>query len=495
MREQVVLTPSEPVMLGHYRLLAELGSGGMANVYLAVENGAREPSDLVVLKVLRDELAGDRELVEMFLQEGQLASRLVHRNVVETFEAGRVEGRHVIVMEYLEGESLGHIVERARESGPPISREIHLRILSECLNGLHYAHELCDLAGKPLELVHRDVSPHNVFVTFAGRVKVLDFGIAKAIGSVVTTQAGTIKGKVRYMGPEQFAGEKLDRRADIYAMGCLLWDAAAGQRMWGRKGDVEIWKRVVHGVIPSPSTVNADVPPALEAIVMRALAKKREDRYPTCLDLKRELDAFLATRARTPALEEIGAYVAELFREQRSERGITVAERLGAAAPEDHHKTPSDTTSLPRLTYAPGPKRSDAPESGRDERLDALAKSLPARRHGRRSVSVAASAIAIGSVLAAVGLARREAPDATASGAEAPRDVRVRIEASPADAKLYLDDAPLDTNPSMAQRPRDALAHRIRGEAPGFAPSTVTVTFDRDVDVVLALERLAAPPK
>jgi serine/threonine-protein kinase len=292
------------------------------------------------------------------------------------------------------------------------------------------------------------------------------------------------------MGPEQFAGEKLDRRADIYAMGCLLWDAAAGQRMWGRKGDVEIWKRVVHGVIPSPSTVNADVPPALEAIVMRALAKKREDRYPTCLDLKRELDAFLETRERKASLKEIGAYVGELFHEQREERRITIAERLAAAAPEDR-VTPSETTSLPRLTYAP--KRSDAPESARGEH--ALAKSLPARP-GRRSIGVAISAIAIGAVLASAGLARREAPtEATASGAEAPRDVSVRIEASPAGAKLYLDDAPLDANPSMGQRPRDALAHRIRGEAPGFAPQAITVTFDRDIDVVLALERVANPPK
>src|SRR5579859_6512235 len=203
---------------GRYRLLAELGEVGMGNVYLAVARGPGGFNKLCVLKVLRPLLAQERASVKSFLSEGRLAVRLSHPNVVQTFEVAENAGRQAIVMEYLEGRSLAQIAERAQgERAMPIAMQLH--VLGCVLAGLHYAHELSDFDGKPLGIVHRDVSPQNVFVTFDGQVKLLDFGIAKArhAGSVHTS-TGIVKGKIRYMAPEQMSGETVDRRADLFAV-------------------------------------------------------------------------------------------------------------------------------------------------------------------------------------------------------------------------------------------------------------------------------------
>src|SRR5260370_910736 len=187
---------------GKYKLLAELGRGGMANVYLAVARGPSGFNKLVVLKCLRSDLASDTELLAMFLDEARLAARLNHPHVVQTYEVGEYVGRPVIVMEYLEGQVLSSLVQRA-QSNNALPLSLHLRVIIDALEGLHHAHELTDYDGKPLGLVHRDISPQNVFVTFDGHVKVLDFGIAKAATSQSQTATGILKGKVKYMAPEQ----------------------------------------------------------------------------------------------------------------------------------------------------------------------------------------------------------------------------------------------------------------------------------------------------
>jgi serine/threonine protein kinase len=345
MGEQALLTP---IFLGAYRLIAELGSGGMANLYLAVAAHER-PAKLVVLKVLRERFASDPELVAMFVEEARLATRLHHANVVETCESGEEAERKLIVMEYLEGESLNHVLDRARRRGPPFSLAMHLRVLEGAMSGLHYAHELPDANGAPLGLVHRDVSPHNIFVTQLGQSKVLDFGIAKALGSERDAQAGMVQGKVRYMAPEQLAGEPLDRRADIFALGCLLWDAAAGERLWAKKGDAEVMSRVLSGAIPSPREINPGVSPALEAICAKALARNRDERYATCLALLSDLEAFMRTLDEQPSPHEIGAYVGRLFAAHRARRQRTIERMLGD----------DQAGALPNLEYVARARREE----------------------------------------------------------------------------------------------------------------------------------------
>src|SRR6185437_8026107 len=237
--------------LGKYRLIAELGHGGMAEVYLAVVRGPAGFNKLVVIKQIRPQLAEDPEFLAMFLDEARLAARLSHPNVVQTNEVGQEGSRYFIAMEYLEGQPLNRVLHRVQKTGG-IPLALHVKILSDVLGGLHHAHELADFDGTPLEVVHRDVTPHNVFITYDGQVKVVDFGIAKALNSSAETRTGVLKGKVAYMAPEQARGERCDRRADVFSVGVMLWEAATGRRLWKGVPDITILQRLLAGDIPRP---------------------------------------------------------------------------------------------------------------------------------------------------------------------------------------------------------------------------------------------------
>src|SRR5262245_17105669 len=235
MREQpssaVSLSTTSPGMASRYHPIAELGQGGMADVLLAMMQGAAGFRKLVVLKRLRPNLADDAELLAMFSDEARLAARLNHPNVVQTYEVGYDAGRHFIAMEWLDGQPL-HRLLKAAWAYDALPLDVHLFILCEALRGLHYAHELQDFDGTRLEVVHRDVSPQNVFLTYEGQVKLVDFGVAKAHARSTDTQVGVVKGKVAYMAPEQALGCPVDRRADVFSVGVMLWEAVARRRLW-----------------------------------------------------------------------------------------------------------------------------------------------------------------------------------------------------------------------------------------------------------------------
>ena len=246
------------LQVGRYRILSELGRGGMSNVFLAVASGPGGVNKLVVLKALLPDLATEGYALSMFMDEARLAAQLNHPNVVQTYEVGTEGDRHVIVMEYLEGQSLSACMRRAAAEGNPIPLALQLRIIINALDGLHYAHELSGYEGASLQLVHRDISPQNVFVTYDGQVKVLDFGIAKATSASTHTAAGVMKGKIAYMAPEQIVGGAVDRRADLYSVGCMLWAAATGVKLWKDTPDVQIMRRAIGGDIPTPQSVNPE---------------------------------------------------------------------------------------------------------------------------------------------------------------------------------------------------------------------------------------------
>src|ERR1700761_3781049 len=251
--------------LGKYRLIAELGHGGMAEVYLAVVRGPAGFNKLGVIKQIRPQLAAGPGVLGMFLDEAKLAARLSHPNVVQTNEVGQEGDTHFLMMEYLDGQPLNRITQRlGKRGGLPL--HMHLQIIVDLLGGLHYAHELTDYDGTPLGVVHRDITPHNVFVTYEGQVKVVDFGIAKAMNSSSETRTGVLKGKVAYMAPEQARGERVDRRADIFSVGVLLWEAVTGRRLWKGVPDITILQRLLNGDIPTPKSVKPDVDDKLEAI-------------------------------------------------------------------------------------------------------------------------------------------------------------------------------------------------------------------------------------
>ena len=315
-----------PLLGGKYRLVVELGRGGMASVYLAVLLGQAGFSKLQVIKRLNADLAEHPEFLGMFLDEARLAARIEHPNVVQTNEVGNDGREYYIAMEYLEGQSLDVVLRRAEARGG-LPLDMHVRAIMDVLAGLHFAHELRDFDGTPLSVVHRDVSPHNVIVTYEGQVKLVDFGIAKAADSSAKTQGGVLKGKFGYMAPENFAGEPLDRRADIYAVGVMLWQAMTGARMWPRRTpDLTIAQRVAAGEIPTPRSVKPDASPALEAICMRALATNRAKRYETAAEFRDALEDFMSTRSARD--RDIGKFVSELFADSRADIKAAIEARL-----------------------------------------------------------------------------------------------------------------------------------------------------------------------
>ncbi|PKN43868.1 MAG: serine/threonine protein kinase, partial [Deltaproteobacteria bacterium HGW-Deltaproteobacteria-20] len=325
----------------------------MARVFLAVAHGPSGFSKLVVLKMIRVHLADDPDTLQMFLDEARLAGRLNHPNVVHTLEVVEEDGRYLMVMEYLEGQSFASVLRRARHETKEMPLHLHLRGLTDALQGLHYAHELKDFDGTPLNLIHRDVSPQNIFITYDGQVKMLDFGIAKAITSSSETKAGVIKGKIAYMAPEQFLGEKLDRRVDIYAMGAVLWQAATGQRLWRGVPDGQVIHRVIRGEVPEPVTLNPEVNPELARIAMKALARDRDERYPSCVELQTELEALVEQIGGKVTGRDVGAYVGEMFADVRKEIAATIEGQLSKA--QNYDTQAFDRTVIPAIFSTTNP--------------------------------------------------------------------------------------------------------------------------------------------
>jgi serine/threonine-protein kinase len=309
--------------IGKYHLIAELARGGMGNVYLAIAQGPGGFHKLLVVKVLRPEFAEDEMYVAMFLEEARLAARLTHPNIVQTNEVGSDGTRHYMIMEYLDGRSLNRVSKYlARRGGFPVGA--HLRVIAEALLGLHYAHELRGFDGEPLGIVHRDVSPLNLLVTFDGQAKVLDFGIAKAVDSSLETQAGILKGRIAYMAPERVRGSQCDRRVDVYAAGVMIWEAAAGRRLWHGMSDVEIITKTLGEGPPRLRSVNPMIPSDLDALCARALSMRPSDRHPTAAALYADLEAHLHRRDDMMSMREIGALVSEAFEPERQRMNVTI---------------------------------------------------------------------------------------------------------------------------------------------------------------------------
>jgi tRNA A-37 threonylcarbamoyl transferase component Bud32 len=306
----------EPRRLGRYEILRPLARGGMAELFLARATGIQGFEKLVVVKRILPEMARDTEYVEMFLEEARLAAGLHHSNIVQVYDIGEDEEAPFFAMEYLQGEDVRTLLRATQLRGERVPIEHALSIVIGVAAGLHHAHEQRDGEGKPLGIVHRDVSPHNVAVTFDGGVKLLDFGVAKTRKRVSATRHGTLKGKLGYMSPEQCRGDEIDRRSDVFAVAILLWELMTGRRLYGGRSDFGIMKSIVETDAPRPSLVWHDCPPELEAIVMRGLRREREARQETAEELQLALEAFARERRLPVSNAGLGHYVRELFGER-----------------------------------------------------------------------------------------------------------------------------------------------------------------------------------
>jgi len=287
-----------PRRFGKYTLLRRLATGGMAELFLALQRSVAGFEKLVVIKRILPRMTEDRVFIDMLLHEARVAATLSHPNIVQIFDAGQIDGTYFIAMEHVHGEDIRSIARQMRRRSHSGYRELPLEhalsIVQGLCAGLAYAHEKRDFDGTQLNIVHRDVSPQNVVVTFSGDIKIVDFGIAKSDRMLrPDTKSGRLKGKVPYMSPEQARGENLDARSDIFATGVILFELTTGRRLFKTSSEYETLKSICEREYPLPSAVVSDYPPELETIVMRALARGRDDRFQSAREMQVALEDFV----------------------------------------------------------------------------------------------------------------------------------------------------------------------------------------------------------
>ncbi len=304
-----------PYVDGKYALLRKIASGGMAEVFLAKHVGMDGFEKLVVLKRILPHLASQQEYVRMFLDEARTAADLRHSNVVSTFEIGEENGVYFMVMEFLHGQDVRTIFRKAIASLVEVPLQHSVGIIIDVCCGLHYAHMKKNLGGKSLGIVHRDISPQNIIVTYEGETKIVDFGIAKAAHQLVETTSGVLKGKYSYMSPEQALGYTADHRTDIFALGIILYEMTTLRRLFKKENEIKTLKAVISCEVPLPSTFIPGYPKRLEDIVVKALAKKRHERFADCDEFRTALEEFLTEQSLAHSSSRLRFFMQKLFKE------------------------------------------------------------------------------------------------------------------------------------------------------------------------------------
>jgi len=370
---------------GKYRLRGRVAAGGMGEVYKAVAQGFDGVEKVVAIKLIRTSLASEPDLVKMFVEEAKLAFVLNHANLVQSFDVGTIDGQYFIAMEFIEGRTLSRLLRACRSSlGQLLPQRHAVYIAAEACKGLHYAHRVKDAQGRPLGIVHRDVSPSNILVSLDGEVKVSDFGIAWSTMKSHKSELGAIKGKVPYMPPEQVRGGALDGRADVYALGAVLYEAVCGRPPFVGPAGALI-PLVVEGKYARPRDVSPDVPEDLEAIILRAMAQRPEDRFESAAAMRDELEELALRRAwrlsssdlaafaealdaapveQTPEAEAFDVVLGEeLCKVEHADGELSVFTSALAAAKDAGVETHETTPDVPeRMVPAPEAARSSSPE-------------------------------------------------------------------------------------------------------------------------------------
>ncbi|MCU0682972.1 MAG: protein kinase [Polyangiaceae bacterium] len=575
----------------------------MADVFLALAPGPNGFNKTVIIKELRGEAPDDRA-VAMFLDEARIAARLSHPNIVQIYEVGYHEGgRPFLAMEFVEGQSLQSVARRARREGAPVP--VLLRVVSDVLSALDYAHALADYDGTPLELVHRDVTPHNVIVSYEGYGKLLDFGIAKANVRSAQTQGGMIKGKVSYMSPEQASGASVDHRSDLFAVGVMLYQIVTGRRFWGDEQDMPVLVKLASGRLPDIDAGLEGVHAPLAAIVRRALAASPDGRYGSAAEFQADLEGYAAANAALGSRREVSAYMSSIFGAERSALREVLDRRSRAypAYPRGDSESELPQLHLSGVLQGAGEGSGSLPKTSLTGALVPVpapaSATMPARQGGTALWAVAITALAavlaiaisgvyvlrkgdskgtaeagapvgkgaaetgapvgkgaaeagapVGKGAAEATAARRGAADAGAGatgkgaadvgagatgkgaadvgagsqaaneananeanggganetgagpggvGAQpsaaraaataAPAGLTLTVEAKPAQARLFVDDRPLATNPAAVMVA--AGEHRVRAEAEGYAAASQSLTPSGDESVSLTLRPLS----
>lgn len=471
-------------VLGRYELLMPIAAGGMAMVWAARLKGTRGFQKIVAVKTMLPKLSEDDQFEKMFLDEASLAAKVRHPHAVEILDLGEQDGVLFLAMEWIDGVPLNQLMKAAKQKGG-VPHTIAVRIVMHASSGLHAAHELTDGKGKLIGLVHRDISPQNILVTYDGVAKVVDFGVAKATAlNDGATQAGQLKGKVSYMAPEQVRGEPIDRRVDVFAMGIVLYALTTGKHPFRKESEGATLFAISspEPVIP-PRKFLPDYPQALQDVLLKALEKDRDQRYGSASELLRALDKALPEMARGSD-EEVGAFVKQLFAEQRRQSQATLAEALERAdkhqlsaknGPKFVESTLSGQSGVSALSTV-GVASSLAPPNPSSADLDAAF----AGRDGKRLVKLGViGALCVIGVLAVVlfksGSAKQSEPTSAAKPAPS-QHAPVAVEtAAPAPA-VDLNALPVEPT-ATASVPAESTAREMprrpgstRAAPPAAAP-------------------------
>ncbi|MBW2524292.1 MAG: serine/threonine protein kinase [Deltaproteobacteria bacterium] len=497
-----------PDKIGRYPIVGRLATGGMAEILLGKVIGPSGFERPVVIKRALPHLAGQQAYVDMFLDEANIVAGIRHPNVVHVQELGQADGELFMVMEYLDGESAATLQRRLQKAGRQLPYGLASHIVSEACSGLHAAHELTDAEGRPLNVVHRDLSPHNIFITYSGQIKLIDFGVALALGRRTRTDAGQVKGKFAYMSPEQCTGRRVDRRSDLFSMGTVLYELSTGRRLFERSNKVFVLAAICKQDFPPPSTLCDGYPPDLERVVLRALERNPDERYGTAAEMRKDLYRVVgAQELETSPTDMLASMMEELFDSRITEKSnmirLVKSGREIETVPAAHVDLDVD---LPWVSQTAAtlvaPKRPAGGDAGLASE-DATILSPAVRR--RRAAIAAVGGLTVAVLLALV-LTRQgdgtdgassplgttgpasaaptptatEAPTETSKASE-DREVEFTIESTPSGATVIADGVERGKTPAQFTMPRGDDSLEVVVELEGYLPWIEQVVPEADV--------------
>ena len=484
-----------PRRIGRYDVMGRLATGGMAEILLGRLAGPAGFERPVVIKRILPHLARQEMFVEMFLDEARIGAEVRHPNVTQTLELGREGDELYLVLEYLEGESAAGLMRRIVARNEVLDFGHPAYIVAEAAAGLQAAHEAKDAAGDPRGLVHRDVSPQNVFVTYSGQVKVLDFGIAKAAGRLSHTEVGLVKGKSSYMSPEQCLGQDLDPRSDIFSLGIVLYELTTSRRLFRRASELMILKAVTEEPIARPSQVIPGYPRSLEAIVLKALAQPREQRYQSAADMRRDLLAALRElRVDDDPAEALKALMHHLFPERIAEkqqmlRRVQAGSEITQVPASEIDQSFELESAVVRVVSRLTSTSRALPLAGLVALLAAVLALVVGVVWWRGGASISRSPSVVVPPVAATGASASQ--PAVVAPASLPAEVLVRVETTPPGALLTVDGVARGRSPTEVRLPRSSRPTTFELAREGHV--TVRESVIPDVDHRLRVSLLKAP--
>jgi serine/threonine-protein kinase len=487
----------EPIQFGKYTLFERIGRGGMAEVYKGRIQGPAGFERTFVVKRILPHLSEDPTFIKMFVEEAKLSARLNHPNIVQIFELGAVEREYFISMEYIRGRDLAETMRAIWKTLGPPRPELVAYIGREACRALSYAHSLTDDAGRLLGMIHRDVSPSNIMLSYEGGVKLLDFGIAKALGDapVETTKSGTMKGKYAYMAPEQTEGDDVDSRIDIFSCGIVLHEVLTGRRLFKGNNDIQTIERVRRCEVPPPSFQNPMCPPELDNIVLRALARNRADRFATAAEMADALDDVVHASRFQPG------HLAQLLHDLFPIEG-------GASVATERRPPTTYTSSSPS-----GVTGSGMSSAARSPTIQPVTRSSPfggpfpgdaphLMRKGRSGWKVlgALAVLAAGGVILWKGVAAKaplEAARPAAASFDPSRRFNIYVKSEPPGADIFVDNGAKPVGATPISLPIDlngVSSVRMVLKKPGYEDYQQIVTTDTPISINLQPIDAPAPP-